>query len=131
MKFAILFISALALAQAPPLTKAEQLQEAARKGDAATVKRLLDEGLAVAKAQGVELIHPDLYEVLFDTCEKSASNLSSMLQDILNEMATEIDAQNGAICRYAEEHGISVPTHRTMVELIKLLECWKPGVGQA
>lgn len=94
------------------------------------MKRLLDEGLSVAKAQGVELIHPDLYEVLFDTCEKSASNLSSMLQDILNEMATEIDAQNGAICRYAEEHGISVPTHRTMVELIKLLECWKPGVGQ-
>jgi 2-dehydropantoate 2-reductase len=95
------------------------------------MKRLLDEGLSVAKAQGVELIHPDLYEVLFDTCEKNASNLSSMLQDILNEMATEIDAQNGAICRYAEAHGISVPTHRTMVELIKLLECWKPGVGQA
>lgn len=95
------------------------------------MKRLLDEGLSVAKAQGVELIHPDLYEVLFDSCEKSASNLSSMLQDILNEVATEIDAQNGAICRYAEEHGVSVPTHRTMVELIKLLECWKPGVGQS
>jgi 2-dehydropantoate 2-reductase len=95
------------------------------------MKRLLDEGLAVAKAQGVELIHPDLYEVLFDSCEKSASNLSSMLQDILNEVATEIDAQNGAICRYAEEHGIGVPTHRTMVELIKLLECWKPGLGQS
>ncbi len=95
------------------------------------MKRLLDEGLAVAKAEGVELIHPDLYEVLFDSCEKSASNLSSMLQDILNEVATEIDAQNGAICRYAEEHGINVPTHRTMVELIKLLECWKPGLGQS
>jgi 2-dehydropantoate 2-reductase len=95
------------------------------------MKRLLDEGLAVAKAQGVELIHPDLYEVLFDSCEKSASNLSSMLQDILNEVATEIDAQNGAICRYAEIHGIDVPTHRTMLELIKLLECWKPGVGQS
>ncbi len=95
------------------------------------MKRLLDEGLTVAKAQGVELIHPDLYEVLFDSCEKSSSNLSSMLQDILNEVATEIDAQNGAICRYAETHAISVPTHRTMVELIKLLECWKPGVGQS
>jgi 2-dehydropantoate 2-reductase len=95
------------------------------------MKRLLDEGVAVATAQGVELIHPDLYDLLFESCEKSASNLSSMLQDILNEVATEIDAQNGAICRYAETHGISVPTHRTMVELIKLLECWKPGVGQS
>jgi 2-dehydropantoate 2-reductase len=94
------------------------------------MKRLLDEGRAVAEAHSIELVYPDLYELLFDACEKSANNLSSMLQDILNDMPTEIDAQNGAICRYAEEHGIDVPTHRTMVELIKLLECWKPGIGQ-
>ena len=37
----------LALAQAPALTPAEQFQDAARKGDAATVKRLLDEGVDV------------------------------------------------------------------------------------
>jgi len=94
------------------------------------MKRLLDEGRAVAEAYSIELVYPDLYELLFDACEKSANNLSSMLQDILNDLPTEIDAQNGAICRYAEEKGIDVPTHRTMVELIKLLECWKPGVGQ-
>ncbi len=34
-------------AQAPPLTKAEQLQEAARKGDAVMVTKLLDEGVDV------------------------------------------------------------------------------------
>lgn len=94
------------------------------------MKRLLDEGRAVANSCSIELVYPDLYELLFDACEKSANNLSSMLQDILNEQATEIDAQNGAICRYAEEHGVKVPTHQTMVELIKLLECWKPGVEQ-
>ena len=97
----------------------------------ALMKRLLDEGLAVAKAQAIELVHPDLYELLFETCEKSANNLSSMLQDILNEVTTEIDAQNGAILRYGEEHRVNVPTHRTMVELIKLLECWKTGAGQS
>ena len=37
----------VALGQAPPLTKAEQLQEAARKGDAATVRKLVDEGVDV------------------------------------------------------------------------------------
>lgn len=48
MKFAILLlVSALALGQAPPLTKAEQFQDAARKGDAAAVTRLLDEGVDV------------------------------------------------------------------------------------
>jgi hypothetical protein len=47
MKLAMVLTAILALAQAPPLTKAEQLQEAARKGDAATVKKLLDEGVDV------------------------------------------------------------------------------------
>jgi Ankyrin repeats (3 copies) len=47
MKLVIALAAVLALAQAPPLTKAEQLQEAARKGDAATVKKLLDEGVDV------------------------------------------------------------------------------------
>jgi 2-dehydropantoate 2-reductase len=84
----------------------------------------------VADSCSIELVYPDLYELLFDACEKSSNNLSSMLQDILNEVPTEIEAQNGAICRYAEEHGVSVPTQQTMVELIRLLECWKPGVEQ-
>jgi len=47
MKLLVIVTAVLALAQAPPLTKAEQFQEAARKGDAATVKKLLDEGVDV------------------------------------------------------------------------------------
>jgi hypothetical protein len=47
MRLIIALAAVLALAQAPPLTKAEQLQDAARKGDAATVKKLLDEGVDV------------------------------------------------------------------------------------
>lgn len=47
MKTLIALAAVLALAQAPPPTKAEQLQDAARKGDAATVKKLLDEGVDV------------------------------------------------------------------------------------
>lgn len=47
MRLVVILSTVLALAQAPPLTKAEQLQDAARKGDAATVKKLLDEGVDV------------------------------------------------------------------------------------
>jgi ankyrin repeat protein len=47
MKLIMLLAATLAFAQAPSLTPAEQLQDAARKGDAATVKKLLDEGLDV------------------------------------------------------------------------------------
>lgn len=94
------------------------------------MKRLLDEGRRVAEVRGIDLVYTDLYELLFDACQRSSNNLSSMLQDILNERPTEIDAQNGAICRYAEEHGVAVPTHQTIVELIKLLEKWRPGLEQ-
>jgi hypothetical protein len=48
MKYSILLLAfSLALAQAPALTKADQLQDAARKGDAAAVKKLLDDGVDV------------------------------------------------------------------------------------
>jgi hypothetical protein len=48
MKLLIALAAMFALAaQAPPLTKAEQFQDAARKGDAAAVKKLLDEGVDV------------------------------------------------------------------------------------
>ena len=47
MKLMIGLIAVLVLSQAPPLTKVEQFQDAARKGDAATVKKLLDEGVDV------------------------------------------------------------------------------------
>lgn len=94
------------------------------------MKRLLDEGKAVADANGIDLVYSDLYELLFDACQRSSNNLSSMLQDILNDRLTEIDAQNGAICRYAAIKGVPVPTHQTMVEMIKLLEKWRPGMEQ-
>jgi hypothetical protein len=48
MRMLLISLAALvALGQAPPLTKAEQLQEAARKGDAATVRTLVDGGVDV------------------------------------------------------------------------------------
>lgn len=47
MTVVLALTTALALAQAPPPTKTEQLQDAARKGDAAAVTRLLDAGVDV------------------------------------------------------------------------------------
>jgi hypothetical protein len=47
MQLLTTLVAILVLAQAPPPSKADQLQDAARKGDAATVKKLLDEGVDV------------------------------------------------------------------------------------
>src|SRR3954464_15272479 len=75
MKFAMLLIAAAVLAQAPPPTKAEQLQDAARKGDAATVRKLLDEGVdvntkfrynATALFYACDHGHLDVVKVLLD-----------------------------------------------------------------
>ena len=44
---AVLFVAAIATAQPAPSDKADALSAAARKGDAAAVKALLDEGVDV------------------------------------------------------------------------------------
>src|SRR6476659_7879160 len=75
MKLALVLLTALVSMQAPPLTKAEQLQDAARKGDAATVKKLLDEGVdvntkfrynATALFYACDHGHVDVVKVLLD-----------------------------------------------------------------
>lgn len=91
------------------------------------MKRLIDEGRAVADACGIDLVYPDLYDLLFDACRRTANNLSSMLQDLVYERRTEIDAICGVLCRYGAVKGVPTTTHRTMTELIKLLE--KRGFG--
>lgn len=90
------------------------------------MKKLLDEGREVAEACAIDLVYPDLYELLFDACSHSANNLSSMLQDLINERPTEIDAQNGAICTLGEKNGVATPTQHTIVQILKLLEHWQP-----
>ncbi|MFP7756333.1 ketopantoate reductase family protein [Thermodesulfobacteriota bacterium B35] len=86
------------------------------------MKRLIDEGRTVAEAHAVDLVFPDLYELLFTACRTTSDNISSMLQDILAGQRTEIDAQCGALVRFGTRAGISVPTHQTMVELVRLIE---------
>lgn len=72
--FVTLFVLFLAT-QAPAPTKAEQLQDAARKGDAAAVKQLLDEGVdvntrfrynATALFYACDAGHVDVVKVLLD-----------------------------------------------------------------
>jgi 2-dehydropantoate 2-reductase len=88
------------------------------------MKRLVDEGRAVATACGIELHYDDLYELLFESCRHTADHASSMLQDILDNRRTEIDYLNGALCRYGTRHSVAVPTHRSITELVRLLEKW-------
>lgn len=99
------------------------------------MKRLIDEGEAVARAHSVDLVFHDLYAVLFASCQRTEQNISSMLQDVLNGQRTEIEAQCGALEYYGRQKGVATPTHQTMVELVKLMEkkatgLWLEGGAQ-
>jgi len=90
-------------------------------------KRLIDEGLQVAEASGLNLSEFDLYDLFFETCKATSENVSSMLLDLLSDRKTEIDALNGAIIKLGKEYDIPVSTHLTIFELIKLGEKWGAG----
>jgi len=91
------------------------------------MKRMVDEGRQVARAQAVDLVFHDLYDLLFKACRRTEQNISSMLQDTLSGHRTEIEAQCEALVRYGEKTGVATPTQQTMVELVKLVE--KNGIG--
>lgn len=77
------------------------------------------EAAAVAIAKGVHLPYPDPVVAVESIARRTASNFSSMLQDILRGAPTEIDFITGAIVRAGEKTGVSVSLNRTLWLLVK------------
>jgi 2-dehydropantoate 2-reductase len=89
----------------------------------ALVTGLVDEGKAVAAAQGIELDADP--EDLIDHAARpdvAYDHKASMLQDVEARRATEIDYLNGGIVRFGEEHGVPTPLNRAIWALVKGLE---------
>ncbi|OKY76127.1 MAG: hypothetical protein BM485_02435 [Desulfobulbaceae bacterium DB1] len=86
------------------------------------LKRLVDEGEEIADSCGIVLGSTDLYAMLLATCRRTFNHLSPMLQDIINQRKTEVDALNGILYRYGKRNGVEAVTHQTMFELIKSVE---------
>ena len=84
--------------------------------------KVVEEGCAVAKAKGVTVHYRDHIEKVRDVCRATASNKSSMLQDILNGKRTEIDYLNGAIVAKGSNYNIPTPYNHILTRLIKALE---------
>jgi 2-dehydropantoate 2-reductase len=89
----------------------------------ALVSRLVDEGKAVAAAQGIEL-DADPEELIDHAARKDVAydHKASMLQDVEARRQTEIDYLNGGIVRFGREHGIPTPTNETIWALVKGVE---------
>jgi 2-dehydropantoate 2-reductase len=89
----------------------------------ALVTRLVDEGMAVAAAQGIVLDSDP--EELIDHAAKpevAYGHRASMLQDVEARRQTEIDHLNGGIARFGRELGVPTPTHEAIWALVKGVE---------
>jgi 2-dehydropantoate 2-reductase len=87
------------------------------------VSGLVDEGKAVAAAQGIELDSDP--EALIDHASRpdvAYGHRASMLQDVEARRRTEIDWLNGGIVRFGAEHGVPTPLNEAIVALVKGVE---------
>jgi len=91
------------------------------------VSALVDEGKAVAAAQGI-MLDADPEELIDHAAkpEVAYGHKASMLQDIEARRATEIDFLNGGIARFGRALGVPTPLNDAITSLIKGLEdSWK------
>ncbi|HSI97635.1 MAG TPA: 2-dehydropantoate 2-reductase [Gaiellaceae bacterium] len=89
----------------------------------ALVSVLVEEGKAVAAAQGITL-DADPEELIDHAARPDVAydHKASMLQDVEAHRATEIDFLNGGIARFGRELGVSTPLNDAVTQLVKALE---------
>lgn len=82
----------------------------------------VEEAIRVAEALGVDLGDGGHVEKVYGVARATASNRSSMLQDVERGRRTEIDALNGAIVDSAGRLGLKVPVNETLTAAVRGLE---------
>jgi 2-dehydropantoate 2-reductase len=89
----------------------------------ALASRLVDEGKAVAAAQGIEL-DSDPEELIDYAARKDVGydHKASMLQDVEARRQTEVDYLNGGITDFGRRLDVPTPTNETIWALVKGVE---------
>ena len=87
------------------------------------VSGLVDEGKAVAAAQGI-VLDADPEELIDHAARPDVAydHKASMLQDVDARRATEIDYLNGGIVRFGRDLGVPTPLNEAILALVKGLE---------
>ncbi|MBV8064499.1 MAG: 2-dehydropantoate 2-reductase [Actinobacteria bacterium] len=87
------------------------------------VSGLVDEGKAVAGAQGI-VLDADPEELIDHAAkpEVAYDHKASMLQDVEARRSTEVDYLNGGIVRFGREHGVPTPLNQAIWALVKGVE---------
>ncbi|HOL18807.1 MAG TPA: 2-dehydropantoate 2-reductase [Candidatus Hydrogenedens sp.] len=85
------------------------------------LRELVAEASKVAGTEGYRFSR-SMIEYAEETCELTANNISSMLQDIRNGRKTEIEAISGEIMRRGTSAFLTTPRTRTVYQLVRSLE---------
>jgi 2-dehydropantoate 2-reductase len=85
------------------------------------MRDVVDECLAVAKAEGVQ-VPADAHAAARKLVEGMPSQYSSTAQDLARGKPTEIDFLNGYVVRRGEALGIATPANRVLWALVTLME---------
>ncbi|MDP3792021.1 MAG: 2-dehydropantoate 2-reductase [Candidatus Omnitrophota bacterium] len=86
------------------------------------LRSAVQEAVKIVKRKRIKLAYDDPIQKVESVCKATAANVSSMLQDVLNNKRTEIDFINGAIMRQGKALGIPTPVNEVLTALIKTIE---------
>ncbi len=86
------------------------------------IVRIISEVYEVMQAEHIDISEAKLLQTVHRVISATASNYSSMQQDIAYQRPTEIDFINGYLIRRAKQHGISVTTNIELYNKIKQIE---------
>jgi 2-dehydropantoate 2-reductase len=87
-----------------------------------TVRQLVDECVAVARADGVALPEQDFVQMVWRFAANFPGVYSSTAQDLERGKRTEIDALNGFVVRRGVELAVPTPVNQALVALVRLRE---------
>jgi 2-dehydropantoate 2-reductase len=90
-----------------------------RPGARELMRAAAQETAAVAAARGLQLPYPDAAVRVEEVAQRTATNISSMLQDIRRGAPTEIDAINGAVVREGERAAVPTPLNWSLWNLVR------------
>ena len=88
----------------------------------AALDAMIDEVLAVARAEGVALDDDAVRAHCLSTYEAVGPHITSMAADVIAERRTEIEAMSIEIAARAEAHGLETPYSRVIGQMVKAIE---------
>jgi len=91
------------------------------EGVEAVMRDVVEECLAVARGEGVE-VPGDTWEAVLRIARTMPAQLSSTAQDLIRHKPSEIDHLNGYVLRKGTALGIPTPVNRVLHTVVKLLE---------